>query len=97
MSKERRCTAPRTIDYDSAVTFQAELDALVGDLSIEAIVVDCRDLGFIDSSGFRTLLATQQHLASQGRRLRVTNLSAAMRRTFDVMGVTGVLRVDQAG
>jgi len=91
--KERRCFASRYFDYESVASFQTELDALVADMSIEVIVVDCRDLTFIDSSGFRVLLSTQQLLESQGRHLRITNLSAALRRTFDLVGVTGVLRV----
>jgi anti-anti-sigma factor len=91
--KERSCLAGRYFDYESVAGFQTELDALVADMSVEVIVVDCRDLTFIDSSGFRMLLSSQHLLESQGRRLRVTNLSAALRHTFDLVGVSGVLRV----
>jgi anti-anti-sigma factor len=65
-------------------------------MSVKIIVIDCTELTFIDSYGFRALLTAQHVLAGQDRRLRVVNLSPAMRRTFDLMGVTGVLRVDQA-
>jgi anti-anti-sigma factor len=94
--KERRCTAPRSIDYESAATFQTDLETLVDDLGVKTIVVDCRELTFIDSYGFRALLGAQRLLESQGRRLRVANLSPPMRRTFDLVGVTGVLRVNHA-
>ena len=91
--RERRCFASRYFDYESVASFRTELDALVEDMSVDVIVVDCRDLTFIDSSGFRVLLATQQLLETQGRHLRIANLSASLRRTFDLVGVTGVLRV----
>jgi len=92
MTKQRRCSAPPTLDAESAGSFRAELESLVGDTSVHEIVVDCRDLTFIDSSGLRALLSAQQALESQSRRLRVANVSTTIRRTFDLTGVTGVLR-----
>jgi anti-anti-sigma factor len=94
--REARCFTGRDLDVESAPALLAQLDALVNETSLGVIVVDCRDLTFIDSAGFRALLAVQRRLDSQGRRLRVTHLSAPMRRTFDLMGVTGVLRVRSA-
>src|SRR4051812_24895627 len=85
---EGRCFTGRDLDVESAPALNAQLDALVEDMAVTVIVVDCRDLTFIDSAGFRVLLSAQQRLDAQGRRLRVTHLSPAMRRTFDLMGVT---------
>jgi anti-anti-sigma factor len=89
---QHRLFAPSYLDVESVPAFKTELAPLLNDLSIQVIVVDCRELTFIDSYGLRALLSTQRNLESEGRRLRVANLSPSIRRTFDVTGVTGVLR-----
>jgi anti-anti-sigma factor len=93
MRSERRLLLGSDLDCDSTAALETELDPVVADADVQVIVLDCRNLRFIDSYGFRVLLRTQQLLESQGRRLRVTNLSPLMRHTFDMMGVTGVVRV----
>jgi anti-sigma B factor antagonist len=96
LANEHRVLVVGDLDCDSAPKLQSALDPLIADLSLTAIVLDCQNLTFVDSHGFRVLLTAQQLLESQGRQLRVQHLSPAMRRTFDLVGVTGVLRAGRA-
>lgn len=81
------------LDFDAAPQLRAELVALADDFAIKDIVLDCRDLTFIDSAGFHVLLDLQRMLESQGRRMHIEHLSRSLRHVFDVVGLTGVLRV----
>jgi anti-anti-sigma factor len=67
--------------------FEVALDE-AGDDTI--LVVDLRELGFIDSSGIRFLLAIAQRAPG---RLRVINGSAAVERLFTLTGVRALLPV----
>jgi anti-anti-sigma factor len=84
------------VDIETAERLRADLDPLVSDVHVDPLVLDCRGLAVIDSSGVHLLLDVRQTLVDQGRRLRVTNLSPAMRRVFDLMGLSAMLRVSRA-
>ena len=84
------------VDIETAERLRADLDPLVSDLHVDLLVLDCRGLTVIDSSGMHLLLDVRQTLVDQGRRLRVTNLSPTMRRVFDLIGLGGMLRVGPA-
>src|SRR5437660_1264783 len=91
MPTQHRVLAPAYLDYDSAETFQTALDGAVCDVSAEVVVVDCRELDFVDSYGLRVLLSAVHQLDVDGRRLRMMNLSESIRHTFELAGLTGIL------
>jgi anti-anti-sigma factor len=55
-----------------------------------AVVVDLEDVTFLDCTGISTLLAANEHLHAQGRALRVTHISAAAARVFEMTGLNDV-------
>jgi len=59
---------------------------LVEDGAAEEIVVDLRDLRFIDSSGLRALLLAHQRSARDGGRLRLRRGPEAVQRVFAITG-----------
>jgi anti-anti-sigma factor len=81
------------LDFDAAPQLRVELVALADDFTVKVIVLDCRDLTFIDSAGFHVLLDLQRMLEGQGRHMQIENLSRSLHHVFDVVGLTGVLRV----
>jgi anti-sigma B factor antagonist len=68
--------------------FDLALDAADDDDTV--MVVDLRELGFIDSSGIRVLLGVTEQAPG---RLRVINGSAAVERLFRVSGVRELLPI----
>ena len=77
-----------------------DIDLKVGDLvdrtlaevdADQQIIVDCADVDFIDSSGFRALMFHWRRLHGAGGTLRVHNPSAAVRRVIELFGVEDLL------
>ncbi len=60
----------------------------------DEINVDIAALSFIDSSGLAVLVAAQQNLGKQGRRLFLTGATAPAKRVFEIAGLLEFLRVD---
>jgi anti-anti-sigma factor len=54
---------------------------------IDAVAIDLRDLAFIDSSGLRALLKTQDELAKKGLRLAVVRGRGQVGEVFEVAGI----------
>jgi anti-sigma B factor antagonist len=57
------------------------------------IVIDCSGLSFIDSSGLAVLVAAQNTLAEQGRRLSVHSARRHALRVFEIAGLQEFLDV----
>jgi anti-sigma B factor antagonist len=54
---------------------------------VGTLVVDLRGVSFIDSSGLRVLVETQQMIRARGGQLEVLVQQGAVRRTLEVSGV----------
>lgn len=54
----------------------------------DRVVLDCRDLRFIDSAGLAAVLSLNREFGTQ---LRVVRGSAQVQRTFEITGLTTVL------
>lgn len=76
-------TAP---DAERRIT-EAEESGPVG------IVVDLRDVTFMDSSGLRVLLIAHRRAQENGRRFALTKGSEAVDRLLDVTGLAGRIEV----
>jgi anti-sigma B factor antagonist len=57
-----------------------------------AVVVDLRELGFIDSTGIAVLVKAYAQSRQNGSRLRVTGAQGAVERVFTLTGVSDALR-----
>ena len=88
------------------VVVHGEVDAATADLLDAALragagatggtgdlVLDCTDLGFIDSSGLSVLVTTHQRLSSESRTLIVLSPPPAARRLFEIAGLDQVLTI----
>jgi anti-sigma B factor antagonist len=79
------------IDIASASQLDEALDNAMS-AGHERIAVDLRRVSFMDSTGLRSLIAADRHLAELDGELAVAPPGAA-RRLLEVAGVTGVLRI----
>ena len=60
------------------------------------VVLDLRQLSFIDSSGIRALLTANDRIGRRGGRMFVRHPSRAVRRTLAAIGVDGILDIADA-
>jgi anti-sigma B factor antagonist len=88
---EFRCFLVDEIDLANAADVERELQRAV-DTSDADLLVDCRQLSFIDSSGIYVLERRRDRLRAQGRDLRIINVGPSVRRVLDIL-LEG-LRVD---
>ncbi|HEY2536357.1 MAG TPA: STAS domain-containing protein [Solirubrobacteraceae bacterium] len=77
-------------DLSEAPNIEAALaDACAGEQ--ERIVVDLRNLTFIDSSGLRALMGGHEQCVSLGHELRIIRGPANIQRVFELSGMDDVL------
>ncbi len=74
------------LDLASSATFEEEL-ARVVDSTDELIVVDLRELEFMDSTGLSTLVKAHQRAEQAGKRLGVVRGSQQVQRLLSLTGV----------
>jgi anti-anti-sigma factor len=60
------------------------------------LVIDCRDLEFLDSSGIAVFVHTQRLLEIDGRGLRLANVNGIARRAIELLGLAEVLGLTQS-
>ena len=59
------------------------------------VVLDLRQLDFIDSSGIRALLTANDRIGRLGGRVAVRHVARPVRRTLAAIGVDSILDVDE--
>ena len=80
------------LDLASAPLFQAELDrAAVGGAA--KLLIDLRDLYFIDSTGLRTIFSAQAHASERGQEFAVTHGSEQVQRLLAITRMGDHLRI----
>ncbi len=83
------------LDLASGPELESELDQITGP-DTQLVVVDLRELGFMDSTGLSILVRAHQRLASQGCELALAKGSQQVQRLLDLTGVAQRLRLVDA-
>jgi len=82
-------------EIDLATAPELEADLLVAMYSTRGdLIIDCRDLSFIDSAGIRVLIRTRDRLVEGGRDLRLTRVDSRMRQALEVLELADLVRDD---
>jgi len=90
---QRRFQVRGEVDLATADALEARLRVLAV-VTADDVILDCRDLTFIDSIGIGVFVRFHRNLDAQGRELRVVNMSEHVRRPFDILGLTERLGID---
>jgi anti-sigma B factor antagonist len=77
------------VDLATVDALQAELDAAAGESA--QLVLDLRDITFMDSAGLRLLLHLSRTLEDAGGTLTVVRGTREVQRLFDLVGLGGRL------
>ena len=95
---QRRFQVRGEVDLATADALEAKLRVLAV-VTADDVILDCRDLTFIDSMGIGVFERFHRNLEAQDRQLRVVNMNEHVRRPFDVLGLTerfGIEELDWA-
>lgn len=80
------------IDLAAAPWFEKEMHRAEDSESL--IVLDLGDVSFMDSTGLRAVILADQRMRERGGSLRITHVSPAVRRLFDLVGISSHLTID---
>jgi anti-anti-sigma factor len=78
------------LDLATIPSLEDHLSSLEGD-GVKGIILDLRDLTFIDSTGLQALLDAWDHAASNGHRLAIVGTSHAARKLLTITGTERIL------
>ncbi|MBT8207945.1 MAG: STAS domain-containing protein [Acidimicrobiia bacterium] len=85
-------TVSGVIDLRTADTFANELNQVLASITSE-VVVDLRDVEFLDSTGVTALMRAGKALRTNGGELVLVCATGPVRRVLEVSGVDEVFRV----
>lgn len=83
------------LDPHTAPLLQLEIDRVLEDEGTD-LVLDLSQLGFVDSSGLRVLIAAQHQLAEQGGTLVLRTPSETVRRLLEITGLVDHVTITEA-
>lgn len=83
------------LDAATAPTLDEALRRAAVEGASERLVLDFRNLTFVDSAGLSVLVAAHKRLQREGAELVVSSPSAAVRRLFDIAGLDRVLTITE--
>ena len=75
------------LDHSAAAQLRGELDELLRDGSIRRLVLDLRELSFMDSSGIGLIIGRYKLMARRGGSVAVKNADRRMDRIFEMAGL----------
>ena len=75
------------LDHSAASRLRPELDALLKDPSIRRLVLDLKQLRFMDSSGIGLIIGRYKLLERRGGSVAVINADARVDRIFEMSGL----------
>jgi anti-anti-sigma factor len=72
------------LDLSGAAPLEAELDRLLAEPGLEAVVLDLRGLAFMDSSGLRVVVVAHLRTREAGRRFVLVRGAETVHRVFEI-------------
>ena len=82
------------VDYTSARQFREEVSALLGGAT-RVLVVDLKEVSFLDSTGVGTLVVASRICADFGVTMLLRDVNPFIARLFSVLGVSDILGVPE--
>jgi anti-sigma B factor antagonist len=81
------------VDYTTAQQFREEVSHLLGGGDMKVLVVDLKEVSFLDSTGVGTLVVASRICADFGVRMLLRDVNPFIARLFSVLGVSDILGV----
>ena len=81
------------LDQCSAQGIRRELDRLIEDPSVRKLILDFRDMSFMDSSGIGVILGRYRALHSRGGAVAVRNMNPQVEKIFRLSGMGQIIQI----
>jgi len=81
------------VDTIHAPKLREEAERLLGD-GAHSLVIDCRDIEFIDSAGLQAMVQSYKAAQAKGGTVTVRDPSAFTRKLLRLSGLDGVLQIE---
>jgi stage II sporulation protein AA (anti-sigma F factor antagonist) len=84
------------LDLKTSDGLRNKLDHLLDKYPDKELVLDFKDLSFIDSSGLGLILGRYKRVSKQGRRMSIINAHSSAKRILELSGITALIPVSSA-
>ena len=85
------------IDHHSARSIRAEIDDTVNRARPASLILDFRDVGFMDSSGIGLVMGRYALMQELGGELQVVNLSGHIKKVMKLAGLDRLAVIESGG
>ena len=75
------------LDHHSAARVRGQLDLILRDVTVRELVLDMRDVTFMDSAGLGVVLGRYRTLSARGGRMIVSGMRSSVDRIFRMSGL----------
>ncbi len=82
------------IDTATVMTFENELKPIM-ELKSKIIVINCRELEYINSSGLRAFLTLQKNVQKNSSQLVLDNMNDIIKEIFDMTGFSEIFTINK--
>lgn len=81
------------VDTVTAKNFETSAMAVLKE-NPSQIVMDCSELAYVSSSGLRVFLMLQKGVNAAGIKMRIINMSDAIKQVFKITGFSSILTIE---
>jgi anti-anti-sigma factor len=85
------------VDYPMDALSLRELEEEIGRLSVnlgDIVIVDCKGMSYICSSGLRVFLSLNKDIVANGGKLVIRNLEPLVKGVFDMSGFSQIFNIE---
>jgi stage II sporulation protein AA (anti-sigma F factor antagonist) len=80
------------LDHHSAEQFKTELDDVIAKYRSADLILDLKNLSFMDSSGLGVLLGRYKKFKIYGKNMYIMNANRQIEKVFDVSGLYRIIK-----
>ena len=81
------------LDHCSAQSIRRELDGFIDDPKVKHLILDLKDMSFMDSSGIGVILGRYRRLCQRGGTVAVKNMNAHVEKIFILSGMNQIIQI----
>ncbi len=85
------------LDHCSAQSVRRELDSLIADPGVKKLILDMKQMTFMDSSGIGVILGRYRTISQRGGSMGVKNMNSHVEKIFTLSGMKQIIQVMDKG
>lgn len=85
------------LDHHTAKSIREEIDAVIEEKMPSLLVLDFKDITFMDSSGIGLVMGRYKMLSKSGAELAITNPSPQIYKVMKLAGLSRLAKIEKGG